>query len=249
MVTRNRASLARRAVACFHAQTWPNKELIVVDDGEEDYAPVLAPYQRDHRILYHRLPPDPNRTLGAARNISLDLASGDYCAQWDDDEWYHPERIQNQMARIAAGAEAVVLTYTLMHLDTPDFAAHPYRAHLRGGTPGTVLHKKSAVRYPELRKNEDAVYLARLAETARVAALDRSGSHLFIRCFHGDNTWDREHFLRRLRTTNLDKWRYYVATRVRNDLFSHPAFQLNAIEREAIERFLAESRQVGVLRK
>src|SRR5262245_57789486 len=92
MVTRNRAKLARRAIACFQAQTWANKELVIVDDGDEDYAPVLAPYRRDLHIVYHRLPPDPARTLGAARNISLELASGDYCAQWDDDEWYHPER-------------------------------------------------------------------------------------------------------------------------------------------------------------
>jgi glycosyltransferase involved in cell wall biosynthesis len=247
MVTRNRARLARRAIECFVAQTWHNKELIVVDDGEEDYEPVLAPHRNGHRIIYHRLTPDPERSLGAARNISLELATGEYCAQWDDDEWYHPERLSAQMGPITAGADAVVLKYTLMHLDTADFTAHPYRAHLRGGTPGTVVHRRSDVRYPEMRKNEDAIYLARLAEGARVAVLDREHSHLFIRCFHGENTWARDHFLRRLHTTRLDQLRYFLATRVRKDLFSHPAFQLTTSEQTTVERFLRESRAAGVL--
>ena len=247
MVTRNRTRLARRAIECFVAQTWPNKELVIVDDGEQDYAPVLANYQRDHRIVYRRLPPDSARTLGTARNISLELAAGDYCAQWDDDEWYHPERISAQMAGILAGADAVVLKYTLMHLDTADFTPHPYRAHLRGGTPGTILHRRGEVRYPEFRKNEDAVYLAQWSARARVKVLDRSHSNLFIRCFHGENTWAREHFLRRLRTTRIDQWRHFVATRLREDLFSHPAFRLTTLERESVERFLSESRALGLL--
>lgn len=246
MVTRNRASLARRAVACFVAQSWPSKELVIVDDGDEDYSPILAPW-REQQVRYERLPADPARTLGSARNVSLELARGDYCVQWDDDEWYHPERIALQMAAIGTGADAVVLKYTLMHLDTPSFAEHPYRAYVRGGTPGTILHRRSAVRYPELRKNEDAEYLARLRRELRVKVEGRASSHLFIRCFHGHNTWHREHFLRRLHTTKLDKWRHFVATRLRRNLFSHSAFALDTVERETVRRFVADSREIGLL--
>jgi glycosyltransferase involved in cell wall biosynthesis len=45
MVTRDRAPLAARALACLAAQTWRPLELIVVDDGAEDYGAVLAPYR------------------------------------------------------------------------------------------------------------------------------------------------------------------------------------------------------------
>jgi glycosyltransferase involved in cell wall biosynthesis len=247
MVTRNRASLARRAVACFMAQTWANKELVIVDDGDEDYSSMLEPYRQRAHIIYERLRADPARTLGSARNISLDLARGDYCVQWDDDEWYHPQRIALQMAAICAGAEAVVLKYTLMHLDTATYSWHPYRACLRGGTPGTILHRRTTLRYPELRKNEDGVFLTRLRSELRVKVQGRSLSHLFIRCFHGGNTWEKEHFLRRLRTTRLDKWRYFIATQLRRDLFLHQAFVLNAVERESVRSFVAESRQLGLL--
>jgi glycosyltransferase involved in cell wall biosynthesis len=247
MVTRDRSRLARRAIECFLSQTWANKELVVVDDGHEDYTPVLASHRTRHPITYERLPPDPGRTLGAARNVSLELARGDYCVQWDDDEWYHPARLAVQMAAIADGADAVVLKYTLMHLDTPDYIAHPYRCSLRGGTPGTILHRRSNVRYPELRKNEDAIYLDRHRAAGRVATLGSAQSHLFIRCFHGENTWNREHFLRRLHTTKLDKLRHFVAVRLRRDLFSHPAFQLATREREAFEHYLSQSRAVGLL--
>lgn len=248
MVTRNRPLLARRAIECFASQKWPNKELVIVDDGERDYQEVLGPYEGQHRIIYERLPPEPERTLGAARNVSLELATGQYCVQWDDDEWYHPDRIALQMAAITPRTEAVVLKYTLMHLDTAEYIAHPYRGYVRGGTPGTILHRRSHVRYPELRKNEDSVYLGRLRESTEVAVLGRSYSHLFIRCFHGENTWTREHFLRRLHTTRLDQWRYFVAMRLRHDLFSHHAFQLEPLEQDAFSRFLSQSRAGALLR-
>jgi glycosyltransferase involved in cell wall biosynthesis len=247
MVTRDRPLLARRAIECFSSQTWPNKELVIVDDGEQDYRELLARYQSEHRIIYERLPPEPDRTLGAARNISLELATGEYCVQWDDDEWYHPDRITVQMGAISPLTEAVVLKYTLMHLDTPEYIAHPYRGYVRGGTPGTILHRRTHVRYPELRKNEDSVYLGRLRASTRVAVLGKSHSHLFVRCFHGANTWTREHFLRRLHTTRLDQWRYFVAMRLRRNLFSHPAFQLHPLEQDALSRFLCDSRASGLL--
>ncbi len=247
MVTRNRAKLARRAIECFSRQTLRNTELVIVDDGDEDYSEVIAPYSKNHRISYHRLPPDAERTLGAARNVSLDVAEGDYCAQWDDDEWYHPKRLEVQMRAVATGFGAVVLDYTLMHLDSPGFVEHPYRATLTGGTPGTILHRKSRVRYPDLRKGEDDVYLASLREQMHVGPAPSPHSHLFIRCFHGDNTWDCDHFLERLRRKKADKWSHFWATKIRRNLFKHHAFRLTKIEKRTIEQFLVDSRRLDLI--
>src|SRR5690606_9633386 len=100
MVTRDRPRLARRAVGCFLAQTYPNAELVIVDDGGVDYGPMLSSLGGRAPIRYHRLRPEPERRLGALRNESLDRAAGEYVVQWDDDEWYHPERVARQMAPV-----------------------------------------------------------------------------------------------------------------------------------------------------
>jgi glycosyltransferase involved in cell wall biosynthesis len=247
MVTRDRARLAQRALACCAAQTWPSIELVIVDDGAEDYEPVLAPFRDRLAIRYLRLAPDPSRKLGGLRNLALDAAAGDFCVQWDDDEWYHPERVAAQMAAIERlRVDAVVLKWTLMHVDSPDLGAHLYRADAGAGTPGTILHRRTAIRYPNLRRSEDARFLDAFARRSRVGVLGRDDSHLFIRCYHGANTWEAAHFHKRLRRTPLGLAHYLLA-RLRGDIRTHPAFRLTTRERRAATDYLSESRALGLL--
>jgi glycosyltransferase involved in cell wall biosynthesis len=246
MVTSDRARLARRAVQCFVRQTWPATELVIVDDGAEDYGPMLAAFA-GAPIRYTRLPRRPSQRLGALRNVSLDLAIGDYCMQWDDDEWFHPQRVERQMQALAGGAGACVLRDTLMHLDAPGFVDHPYRTGLPAGTPGTILHQRTAVRYPNLPRGEDSAFRDALRRTLALVVLDRRNSHLLIRCFHGANTWHRRHFVERLHYTLGDKLHYALARYVRRDLLTHPAFHLTADEQAAARAFLADSGALGLI--
>lgn len=247
MVTRNRARLARRAIACFAAQTWPARELVIVDDGDDDLGAGLAGLGPALTVRHLRMAHDPARRLGDLRNVALDAATGPLVAQWDDDEWYHPERLRVQVEALhRLRTVAVVLQHTLMHLDTPAMIDRPFRADAGGGTPGTVLHRRSSVRYPGAARGEDSAFLAGLRQTGPVAVLGRR-AHLFIRCFHGGNTWDERHFLRRLWRTPRGALAY-VAARARGDLFSHPAFALDAAERGAAAQFLSDSRRLGLFR-
>lgn len=248
MVTADRANLARRAIACLADQTWRNLELVIVDDGDEDYGPVLEPYRDRLRIRYERIAKDPGVRLGGLRNLTLDLASGDYCAQWDDDEWYHPERIATQMRYLRAhDLAAVTLRYVLVHLDEPAYLAHPFRFDSIDGTCGTILHERSAIRYPNLQRSEDLAYLEAFDETGRAGMIDAQSGHLFIRCFHGTNTWEREHFLGRLKKSALDTVDYYLSRYLLGDVFRHQAFKLSPAERAAVRDFLEMSRNLGVL--
>lgn len=242
MVTCNRPNLAERAVACLADQTWPNKELVIVDDGDVDYEPVLAKYRDRLVIHYHRLERNDATVLGGLRNESLDRANGEFCMQWDDDEWYHPERIAVQMQPIVqAGYDCTILDHTLMHADTEKFLEHPFRTSLAFGTPGTIVHRSCDVRYPNQRKGEDSTFLRHIKRSQKVKRLDASHSHLFIRCFHGANTWDEAHFTERLHYGLRGKLQWAWAVYVRGDLHAHPAFQLTAAEADSIEQFSAMS--------
>jgi glycosyltransferase involved in cell wall biosynthesis len=246
MVTANRCALARRAVECLARQSWKRVELVVVDDGDEDYGEMLAPYRARFPIRYERIPRDPSLRLGGLRNRSLALATGDVCAQWDDDEWYHPERLERQLAQLEASrADAVLLRQVLAHVDTPEYAEHAFRMDSGDGVPGSVLHRRSELRYANVARSEDLGFAAALARSGRVARLE-DHAHLFLRCFHGTNTWAAQHFIGKLQRTPAYKWHWFRSAVLQGDPFRHPAFALNPLEAESIRDYRELSRGLGL---
>lgn len=244
MVTANRKALAARSVRCFEQQTYPNRELVVIDDGEEDYSGLftnLPPSQ----IRYIRDVPKA-QVLGRLRNTALNAARGEYLTQWDDDDWYHPDRIRIQAGYLQQGYDACCLGQTLMHLSDPQYRNLPYLGSLPHGVPGSIMHRRdSAIRYPEFEKAEDTVYLDSWMER-RYAKLPDEFSCLFIRCFHGSNTWEREHFLRRVRNSFPKAVRYYWYAWIIRDLSKHPAFRLTSGCRDAFVQYRTLSEELGL---
>ena len=243
MVTANRAAIARRAVRCFIDQSWSNRELVIVDDGAEDYAPILSAIPAD-RLIYHRIEKSPDNNLGKLRNLSLDLARGDLVAQWDDDDWYHPDRLKRQAGALTGGKQACVLAATLMHLDAPEWLDRPYIGSLNPGVPGTILHRAdSTARYPEERRGEDTVFLDHWPRE-QLAVVD--APHLFLRAFHGSNTWERAHFERRVRN-NVPSAIEYAIRKLSGTLAGHSRFRLPPEARRAFEAYREQSRALGLL--
>ena len=92
--TKNRAALLAQAIASVRAQTLPDWELIVVDDGSTDDTPDrLAPYRDRIRLVRQD-----NAGLAAARNHALRLARGDYVALLDADDVWRPGKLAAQLA-------------------------------------------------------------------------------------------------------------------------------------------------------
>lgn len=247
MVTADRPRLMRRSVRCYRQQTYPNRELVVVDDGDADLAPILDGLP-DEEVTYVTLDPDVHHLLGALRNVALEHASGTYLTQWDDDDWYHPERLERQASVLQDEADACALSGTLMHLDAPGYFYHPYLGLLDDGVPGSIMHRRDDdARYPEMPRAEDTVYLDHWLEKD-YRLLPASDAHLFIRCFHGNNTWEKKHFLTRVRNTPRDAIAYVWHRYVRGDLFRHRRFQLSDDARDAFETYLDESVELDLFR-
>jgi glycosyltransferase involved in cell wall biosynthesis len=79
--TYNRADFVVEAVRSAQAQSYPSKQIIVVDDGSsDDTARRLAGVEG---VEYHY---QENRGQGAARNRGLRLARGEYVASLDSDD-------------------------------------------------------------------------------------------------------------------------------------------------------------------
>lgn len=94
MPTKNRRSFIPAAIACFQAQTYDKKELLIVDNG--DSVADLMP--NDRRIRYMRL--TATQTTGQLRNFCCQQARGEFIAHWDDDDWSHPRRLEEQIVEL-----------------------------------------------------------------------------------------------------------------------------------------------------
>jgi GT2 family glycosyltransferase len=91
--TYNRSRLLQEAVESALAQTYPNVEVIVVDDGSaDDTAQVMAQY--DDRLCYIR---QANRGVAAARNTGIRASRGEYLTFLDDDDRFLRTKVQRQV--------------------------------------------------------------------------------------------------------------------------------------------------------
>lgn len=249
LVTADRPHLLRRALLSYREQTYPNKELIVLDNGTSSIEHLLEDIPAEERV-YLRREKKAGQHIGALRNVALEAASGDYVApQWDDDDWSHPERLARQIeAMLKGGYDACTLTGTLMHVDDERFFEHPFIGRLAEGVPPTIVHRRDAkIRYPNLRRTSDTAYLKAWRAQSHVQ-LPLSEAHLYIRYSHGDNLWEPQHFLRRMRNTPGDLAAYAWFRYVRGNLFAHPRFRLSEEAQAAFALYLKHSRELGLWR-
>jgi len=87
--TYNRATLVGRAIKSALEQTYPNKQIIVVDDGSsDDTAKVVSGYP-DVKYVYR-----PNGGQAAARTTGLAVATGEYIASLDSDDAWEPDLLE-----------------------------------------------------------------------------------------------------------------------------------------------------------
>ena len=89
--TRNRRDWLRQALCSARDQTWPDKELVVVDEAStDDTLAMLANEFPDARVVKHTTTRGPS----AARNAGVAAASGDWILYLDDDDLLHPNHIE-----------------------------------------------------------------------------------------------------------------------------------------------------------
>ncbi len=246
MVTADRVELCARAIWCYQQQTYPNKELVILDNGHTSMAALLEGLPAEE-VRYKKIDRTPDLILGALRNDALDMATGEFIIpQWDDDDWYHPDRIQIQVDVLQTGVDACALAGTLMHVDKTPYFDRPYIGLLPNGVPPTIMHRRDdAIRYPALPRTEDTVYVNEWLSRSYVQ-LPEEQSYLYIRAFHGSNTWEVDHFLRRMRNTPMDTVRYIWYKYIRRNLFAHPRFQLTPQMQQAFNQYIADSKKLGL---
>lgn len=121
MPTANRRRFVEKAIDYFRRQTYPNLELVVIDDGIDDGIDDLCVGGNIFCTGLSRITP-----VGQKRNVACKMSAGEYIAHWDDDDWQSPERIAVQVdALITSGAELCGMD-KLLYFDVRDQTARKY---------------------------------------------------------------------------------------------------------------------------
>lgn len=102
--TYNRAVFLARAIDSVLSQSYPNFELIVVDDGSTDETQaLLASYGENLTVLRQE-----NRGPASARNVGIRAARHPLLAFLDSDDQFTPDKLAQQVAAMEAQPDLLI---------------------------------------------------------------------------------------------------------------------------------------------
>lgn len=195
-VTWNRPQQLRRSINCFLYQSYRHTELVVVfDSADAQTREVLAEYSREN-IRPVAVEGARQKSLGELRNISVRHARGEYVCTWDDDDWYHSERLRVQLdSLLGFGFGGIVLSSLIMY-DQVGKAAY---LSLVRPWENTLLVAREQLDtldgpYPHVNKSEDEMLVRQLVTNGCMGFL--ANPILYIYVYSGNNTWAIDHFQR-----------------------------------------------------
>jgi predicted O-methyltransferase YrrM len=185
MPTADRRRFVPHAIRHFLAQEYPERELVIVDDGKD---PVEDLVPSDTRVRYIRL--DSRRSIGAKRNIACAAARGTLVAHWDDDDWMAPCRLGYQIEELESDSASIAGLDNIHYYDPASERAWRYRypPGARRWVGGNTLFYRKALwtqqPFAEIDVGEDARFVwAHASSRLRIHAQ----GHFFVAMLHGAN--------------------------------------------------------------
>lgn len=122
------------ALTSLRAQSYPFFEVLVVDDGSDDGSREIVERFARKYPRFHLLSQD-HQYAGAARNLGLDKARGEFCLFLDSDDVFSPDlldRVVDGLGR--TGADIVLFDATKFH-DHPGDMTTKRASYLRAFVP------------------------------------------------------------------------------------------------------------------
>lgn len=193
MPTRGRPDYVLQAWRYFQRQDYPHKQLIVVGDSRADVPETLL---QQPQVVF--IAAGNGRSIGHKRNLACQQAQGDIIVQWDDDDWYSPQRLSRQLEPLLRREAEVSALGHELHFELQAWrfwrcsAQLHRRMYVRDVFGGTLAFRRrfwlDGVSYPDRSLAEDAALLnLLLARGARLQALQGQGLMCYLR--HPDNSW------------------------------------------------------------
>jgi len=183
MPTANRPRFVALAIACFQAQTYEPKELLILDDG--DSIRRLVP--SDDRIRYYHF--DKRLILGQKQNLGCDLAAGEVICHWDDDDWSAPDRMEQQVEALLHSRKSVTGYHSSTIYDEIQQRAWHYHGPLDWVAGFSLCYLKSYWAndpFPSISTGQDTYMV--LQARARRQLVSLAGRDQMVARRHSSNT-------------------------------------------------------------
>ncbi len=101
-----------KAVSSVLGQTYPVRELVLVNDGGSEHFRSQLPDDPRIRVFTKR-----NEGVAAARNFAIDKCTGEYIAFLDQDDFWYPDKLLQQFSLISHIGEQCMVTSSVTIVD------------------------------------------------------------------------------------------------------------------------------------
>jgi len=150
----------QQAIECFKQQSYPYKELIIVNNAPNQFE--ASNFELDAQRDIFLIDTPTYLPAGAAKNHGLSAANGQIIAQFDCDAWHHPKRLEAQAATLANNdLHAIVLAKAMQFSYYSKKAS--YLSNQQSLIPNTIMFiRPKGIDYPNDEKSEEIGLLNRL---------------------------------------------------------------------------------------
>ncbi len=220
MLTYNREDLVSRAIESILAQTEPDFEFIIVDNGSVDRSGEIADVYavKDNRIrVIHR----EKGSIGSGRNTGLDAVRGEFVVFIDDDDWTEPDFLaflyalatENSAEVAICGATDKVFDEKKVMTAEEALIELMWRKKYNMAFPTKLFSRRLAdmLRFPEEGVYDDIALMYRLLAEANKVAYHGLPKYTFYRHESNNSAWTTNHSL--LNAETLDEYLYAYRTR------------------------------------
>ena len=190
--TAARSKYVAKSVQCFLKQTFHDVELVVLSDTFSASLAAIVDVNPRIRYVYGPLPDCALwETIGGKRNAINSMAGGRIIVNWDDDDWYAPDRIADQVGLLISSGKQVVGYHSMLYYRERDGGTFRYK--YRGGgnyaSGATQCYWKeywAANPYPLMTIGEDSSF-SMTAESKKCLVSTEGRGMIVVRA-HGANT-------------------------------------------------------------
>ncbi len=190
----NTAELLPNCIESILKQTYENIELILVDDGSTDDSFHICKQYADNDdrvVVLHQ----ENAGQGSARNLALNIATGDYIGFVDSDDWIDQDMYEILVRNLEKHGSNVsgCTDYADGDIQASDVVIYEGVAlmeqHLlslpgTGQSPCDKLYKKEVwegIRFPQTRAYEDCATIYRVLHKAQKLVFQKCAKYHYVK--------------------------------------------------------------------